>query len=270
LWFTYTYWGYRGDDPGALGMVTTSGSVTTYAPDNDVVSPQEIVTGPDGNLWFTDNQNNSVDETTTANPTQTIVYTLPSGADPYGIVSGPNNSLWFAEPGIGSLAEISTSGAITQFPLSSIAGAKPFDVTKGSDGNVWFTDIGTNSVGMITPSGVVNEYTPPTTKVKLFGVTNGPGGIWFTEFVTDPSSNIGFIPVSAPVTVTQVTSATTTATAATTSVPTAVKAPNTGFGSPEATSWTVMLAILSLPVAISAQLYFVGRHRNLKSTSSVK
>jgi len=58
--------------------------------------PNDIASGPDGNLWFTEELGNQIGRITTSGTV--TEYPLPhANSVPYGIASGPNQSLWFTE-----------------------------------------------------------------------------------------------------------------------------------------------------------------------------
>ena len=76
--------------------------------------PAEITTGPNGNLWFTEN------------------------------VSGTIG---------GKIGEITPTGTFTEFTIPDTnSTSAPYGIVTGSNGDLWFTDSGTNSVGMINPT----------------------------------------------------------------------------------------------------------------------
>jgi len=57
--------------------------------------PSQIVLGPDGNMWFTDDDG-AVDSITPAGVVS--VHKVPTaGAEPWGITVGPDGNIWFAE-----------------------------------------------------------------------------------------------------------------------------------------------------------------------------
>jgi streptogramin lyase len=108
-----------------------------------------IVTGADGNLWFTEPE-------------------------------------WVHVGGTGLIGRLTTSGVVTEFSkglegYTSLAG-----ITRGPDGNVWFVDEAHAGIGYISRSGVITVYenlvgsdTSPVTLIQ--GIATGPdGNLWFT------------------------------------------------------------------------------------------
>src|SRR5438094_3952481 len=59
-------------------------------------SPQGIVTGPDGALWFTENLCNNIGRITAGGAV--TEYPIPTpDSHPVGITTGPDGNLWFTE-----------------------------------------------------------------------------------------------------------------------------------------------------------------------------
>ena len=142
-------------------------------------TPQGIVTGPDGNLWFTEYSGNKIGRITrTGVITEFSVPTASSG--PWHIVVGPDGNLWFAEYAVGKLARITTAGAITEY---AVGASTPQGLASGPDGNLWFTEVATNKIGRMTTSGTgFTEFSIPTTNSLPRAITPGPdGSLWFLE-----------------------------------------------------------------------------------------
>jgi virginiamycin B lyase len=149
--------------------------------------PNEIIVGPDGNLWFTEISGNRIGRIT---PVGTIVeFPLPASSGmPSGITAGPDGNIWFTEVGyfyFGKIARITPAGVITEFPLPNPEGA-PSGITAGPDGNLWFTESYPSRIGRITPAGVITEFPLPQPKSQPVSITAGSdGNLWFTESWTD-------------------------------------------------------------------------------------
>ena len=159
------------------------------------ISSTSIAAGPDGNLWFTEN----IDDTDATS--QRIGRMTPAGAftefavaAPFGhsylrqIIAGLDGNLWFSLEGsdasynaLGAIGKITPQGAITIIPLGTYD--TPEDMTVGPDHNIWFT---TNfEVGRVTSDGHAQMFDPdPHAKqgyhIGLGGITSGPdGALWF-------------------------------------------------------------------------------------------
>jgi streptogramin lyase len=143
----------------------------------------DITPGPDGNLWFTQQDNNRVGKITTSGHFG-AQYSLPTGSNPWSITTGPDGNLWFIEQGSNKIGKISTGGSISEYVIPTTNGidATPWNITAGHDGNVWFTESATNKIAKITAGGSITEYVIPTPNSFPVGITSGPdGNLWFTE-----------------------------------------------------------------------------------------
>jgi streptogramin lyase len=164
-------------------------SINEFPLPNPHSFPAGITKGPDGNVWFTENQANQIGRIA---PDGSITeFPLPApNHNPLAITAGPDGNLWFTEA-LGSgygIGRITPDGSITGFPVPSNFGSS-LDITAGPDGNLWFpeTDAGTDlgQIGRITPDGQVTEFRLPGFEFYLFGIAAGPdGNLWFTETST--------------------------------------------------------------------------------------
>ena len=154
---------------------------------------EQIVEGPDGDLWFTDWDTSKIGKMATSGKVE-AEYALPakneaSESAPAGITPGPagEKALWFTDHNSGKIGRITTSGEVKEYSLP--ARSDPYNIVAGSDGNLWFTEFGTNKIGKIAASGKVEaEYSLPKESTPL-GIVAGPdGNLWFTE---DDTSKIG-------------------------------------------------------------------------------
>jgi uncharacterized repeat protein (TIGR03803 family) len=176
-----------------IGSISVSGTVTEYftginpGPFNPVgFNPAQIVKGPDGNLWFTNDQASGVRLNIVGKITTAGAITIyDTGDTPIAITSGPDGNLWVIENS--HVAKISTSGVETEYALMNGGGF--YGITTGPDGNIWFTEA--YDVGYVTPGGVVTEFALSefTSVTYLSGITSGAdGALWF---LGDFTNNIG-------------------------------------------------------------------------------
>jgi virginiamycin B lyase len=197
-------------------------------------SSAHMVTGPDGNIWFTDTGNNQIDRVTPQgqitqfslpvhditssgttpqlavggppiidpNPVPPPVSTTaPDDPMPADIVVGPDHALWFTESGVDRIGRITTDGTITEFQTPT-ANSSPLGLTVGSDHNLWFIESGANDIGRITPAGTITEFPLANLDVSNSdGITLGPGGnVWFVASDTNWNSQIASITPAGKVT----------------------------------------------------------------------
>lgn len=201
LWFTEST-GACGCPDGApatveISRLTPGGSLTEYT-----LSPQlgagGIITGPDGDLWFTWNPLGRA----TLQGTLSAITVQPAIAGLNAITLGPDGNVWVTLPADGNLndtvgyvGKITVTGQVTQYPVPT-PHAYPFDIAAGPDGNLWFTEYKANKIGRITPQGVITEFAVPTPDAGPAAICVGPdGNIWFTE---SNAAKVGRLALSGP------------------------------------------------------------------------
>jgi len=164
-----------------------SGRIVLRPLPNGRAGPWGITSGPDGNVWFVEENINMIGRTTPAG----VITEFPiSGTDPRFITAGPDGNLWFTEHGgPGGIGRITTAGSVTEFRVPTPFN-NPWAIAAGADGNVWFTEDG-NKIGRVTPTGVVTEFPIPTPQALSDGITLGPdGNMWFTEGNNDKLASV--------------------------------------------------------------------------------
>jgi streptogramin lyase len=167
-----------------------AGSYTQFYPSPNY-NPENITTGPDGNLWVT----NYSDEISSVTPNGTIAsYSVDaSGVVPMSITVGSDHNLWFTERIGNAIATMTTAGVVTATYPVPTASCWPYGITSGPDGNIWFTEWRGNRIGTVNVStGVVTEFSPlPIGGSQPDAIVAGPdGNLYFTEN-GNPSNKIG-------------------------------------------------------------------------------
>jgi streptogramin lyase len=205
---------------GVIGMINVTTHAITEFPDlMPNTAANQITTGPDGNLWFTNDGTNDIgifDPTTHA-----FTEVLVPGPGPYysagEITTGPDGNIWVVmggDPG-NTIASIdSTTHAVTEFsvPLPpgspGIPGALLDGMTAGPDGNIWFTALGVgatpNEIGMINLTTDVITLVPAPSAGE--SITAGSDGdLWSVSWtgtsimMLDPTTdNITTFPLPVP------------------------------------------------------------------------
>jgi streptogramin lyase len=161
-------------------------SITEFVlPSRGILGPagsaNQIVTGPDGNLWFTENDPvfNAIGRITPSG--HVTEFKLPTdGGNPFGITVGPDGNLWFTENFGDKIGRITPSGQFTEFPIG-LAHQFTQGITTGPDGNLWFCENGGHAIAKMTTSGQVTQY-PLSSSMSPVNITTGPNGnLWFTD-----------------------------------------------------------------------------------------
>jgi virginiamycin B lyase len=168
-------------------------AITVYPTLTEHSGPMNITSGPDGNVWFTEEDNTSNVARITPAGTVTEYPTPTPNSGPAGITTGPDGALWFAEYWANQIGRITTAGAITEYPipLMHLPNNTPSGITAGRDGALWFTEQAPNQIGRMTTTGTVTQYPIPTAHSLPGPIVSGPdGALWFTE---EDGNNIGRI-----------------------------------------------------------------------------
>jgi streptogramin lyase len=146
-----------------------------FAIPGGVASDNDIVEGPDGNMWVTTQNGNKVARITPAGDVQEF-DSIQSG---YGIAAGPDGNLW-----------VSTDAGVVKIPPGNPAGATAFDVglqsgrgiVAGPDGRMWVA--GTDeliSFNPADPTGTKDENVVPG-GLQAKGMTVGTDGLlWIAD-----------------------------------------------------------------------------------------
>ncbi len=143
---------------------------------------QDIVQGPDGNMWFTERTANKIGRISGTNPGATSEFDVAAGsAGPDIIVVGPDNALWFTQAnGVGRMAPGNPAGV--QFFSLGMSG--PRGIAAGPDGNLWVADATNNRVVRVSTAGAA--VGTPIALPLVFnarGITLGPdGNMWVGDF----------------------------------------------------------------------------------------
>lgn len=195
-------------------------------------NPYGITTGPDGNIWFSDQDESTVFAFSPSTDAQVNAYPL-SGEDLYDLTTGSDGAVWVTDQENGGADRITPAGIITQYPYSGlpqgiISGAdstlwiaenasgdiwnlslgggftaepidpsgSPSELTQTPDGNIWFAETG--YIGTYNPTTqTLNETTVPGGDNANYITTGPDGAVWFTA--SGSPSYIGRIdPTSGP------------------------------------------------------------------------
>lgn len=168
--------------PGSVARVTPRGVITEFAV-CDTCATNDIVQGPDGILYVSDNDGQLRRITTSGEVLSSISPCGEVFCSPVGGLAADSTSIWFAD---------SFNNRVGRFDLLAAPGEDPFtfvdapdvgDVAVAPDGSVWFT--GAGAIGEIDPAlGAVVSTTPLSAPGR--GITVAPNGtVWVTEIFAD-------------------------------------------------------------------------------------
>ncbi len=156
-----------------------------------VGSNNEIVQGPDGNLWITtDEMTPSIVRMT---PDGTATRFTPGGMtqSANSITVGPDGALWAAEATAVLRIDPANPNAAAQTSLGGLTGGQ--GITTGQDGNVWMT--GTNTIVKIPPAAPATFTTSAIAGLSPKAMATGSDG---TLWIADASGRIISTTTSAP------------------------------------------------------------------------
>ena len=146
------------------------------------ITPAGITVGPDGNLWFTCPDEDTICQITTSGQLSLSNSGITPGSRPTGITAGPDGGLWFTEFN-GGIGEMSTNGYAIEFTTGITPGSRPTAIRVGPDGNLWFTEAGGRIGKIDLTDDQVTEFSNGISSDSFpGGITEGPdGNLWFTE-----------------------------------------------------------------------------------------
>jgi streptogramin lyase len=127
--------------------------------------PYRIGAGPDGALWFTEQQGNQIGRiptsATVANPQITEFAVPTSNSRLQDIAAGPDGALWFAEFDAAKIGRITTAGTVTEPPIGAAAG----DLAGGPN-ELWITDLDKTR---LSGGSTTAEYSPRMCRPRAAG-----------------------------------------------------------------------------------------------------
>lgn len=168
--------------PAAAAPTITEFPIPTAAS-----QPEDIVLGPDGNLWFTEKVANKIGRVIPSDPPVIEDFPLPTGfTSPFNITVGPDGEIW-------ATAQGPTNGGVVRMNPANPADTEGKDgygvvtaagIAAGADGKIWLGAQG-GSVVRIDPATLTEEATSDIA-LAGFNVRNlapGPdGNVWVTDF----------------------------------------------------------------------------------------
>jgi streptogramin lyase len=162
--------------------------------------PKAITAGPDGNLWFGFNPEQTVGRIT---PDGTVMqFNIPGGGfASEGITAGSDGNLWYSDYNGKKIGRVTPTGTITTFPVDRA----PTGIADGPDKSIWFVGNenpqpnpqGTAKIVNRTFAGVITEFPLAGVTNPLALVVGSDGNLWFTD---DGGSQVGRVTPSGTLT----------------------------------------------------------------------
>lgn len=113
------------------------------------VAAEQLIAGPDGNLWYTDSSSN-LWRMTTGSHQVTQFPAMGTNPSTNGIVSA-YGGVWFTDETNGGIGCVTPDGSQSA-SFRSVEQDTLDGITLGPDGNLWFVDSSGESIGRLIPS----------------------------------------------------------------------------------------------------------------------
>jgi streptogramin lyase len=157
--------------------VTVAGTtITEYTGYN---RPFGITKGPDGNIWFTDQGNDTVNALNPSNASLVYNYAVP-GSDLWDITTGSDGALWMADQNLEGVDRLTTAGILTPYAMPS--GGSPRAITGDTTGQFWIGDASNGVMTLSAGGAFATVLNTGQLSGAPFSVVQGPdGAIWWGE-----------------------------------------------------------------------------------------
>jgi streptogramin lyase len=194
LWFTeIAFDPQTQQETDKIGRIPPSGSpIDEFPLPTANAGPGAITTGPDGNLWFTENNASNIGRISTDG---SIIREFPISAPASSISQGPDGRVFFIEPVPNRIGYMRPDG--TGFGEISFQDYAPTSIALGPDGNLWFTEqsttLSTSKIGWLNLMSSIVEFDLPPSGTPG-SITLGPdGNLWLVQDNFNTASQIGRI-----------------------------------------------------------------------------
>lgn len=132
--------------PFDTSALTFGTAVPTVTPNAD---PQQMILGPDGQIWFTEEHAAALGRVTATGAM--TEYPLAPAASAYGLVIGNDNNLYFTDPAnnaFGSFTVTSPTPAVKEYPFPT-ASSSPAFMVLAPDNLLYATETAGNNLAQI-------------------------------------------------------------------------------------------------------------------------
>jgi virginiamycin B lyase len=188
VWFTGDsgagFYG-RADLPGGyIGRIDSDTlRLRTFPTPTAGSGPENIVSGPDGALWFTERNVGKIGRITTEG--DITEFPLPNPASqPRGITRGPDGALWVTLSGSAQIARVTTGGQVTVFTPGLLPGGL-VSIATGPDRALWFTEFNGDRIVRLTTAGGASAFPVSNAAGPEAIARSEDGSMYFTELDGD-------------------------------------------------------------------------------------
>jgi virginiamycin B lyase len=158
---------------GSIATYSGRGAVKVYQATTSFDNGCSISEGADGNVWFTDGDNDRIGRMTPQG--EVTFFALNHDASPRNLALGHDGALWFAENGADEIGRITTAGQVTTYKV----GTSPvMTIIAGPDENLWYSE----ENGTIYKMSTSGKSTRVRNIYRLGGgLTSAYGNIWYYD-----------------------------------------------------------------------------------------
>ena len=156
--------------------------------------PQDLVLGPDGNIWFTERGVSKIGRISASTPGIPEEFpTKDAGAAPDIITVGPDGNIWFTEQSNNSIGRMTPSNPTAPDSFGGIGLIDPRGIAVGPDLNLWVTDAGSSppKVVIVSPAGTLVDTVPLPDAFGPRNIAKGPdNNMWVAGFGSNKIARI--------------------------------------------------------------------------------
>ena len=181
---------------GLIAAAASPLAVVEYQIPRPQAFPHDPAVGPDGIVWYTDQQNSFIGRLDPATGKITDYPTPTPASGPHGIIVAPDGGVWYTANRIGKIGRLDPrTGQIREYELG--LGARDPHTPLFRKGSIWFTVQQSNMIGRLDPAtGQVEAWKAGEARALPYGMVNAPdGSIWVALFGTN---KLGRIDADAP------------------------------------------------------------------------
>jgi len=181
----------------SLSVIAASGATKVRIEEYDVPTPvsrpHDPTVAPDGSLWYTGQQSNTLGrlDPKTGNIREFHLSTPDSG--PHGLVADKEGNIWFTANYKGYVGKLSPlTGEITEYRMADPAAKDPHSLAFDGSGMLWLTFEASNFIGRLDPrTGAVRLTASPTSHSLPYGIVVTSQGIpFYCEFGSNKLASI--------------------------------------------------------------------------------
>ena len=171
-------------EPQTLPQVVQKGAGAQwvqFTPKTNGALYSAIVSGPQGDVWFIDENAASLVRIAPSGATKEFSLSAFLNDDAVAMTVGSDGNFYIGGEST-SILRVTPAGKAVSFAIPSGDSTSFNGMALGSDGNVWFAE--SNHIGRIEPSGKIKEFPYPSgySGNQYGGVAPGSdGNVWFAE-----------------------------------------------------------------------------------------